>query len=160
MILLSHRGNLVRRRMELENHPNYVAEAIRKGFPCEIDMWMVRDRLYLGHDKPRHAVSKSWIFARKRRIYIHAKNAEALQFAMEFGFTCFWHETDDFAIVSNGTIMCHSNALHKTPDTEQFIVVLPDMDKYFFDRHDTGICSDKIELVAESIRKDTNVQES
>jgi hypothetical protein len=154
MILLSHRGNLVGRNQTFENHPNYISAAIRKGFQCEIDIWSINDMLYSGHDGPRYAISKSWLFARKRKLYIHAKNVDALKFVHDCGFACFWQDKDDFAIVNNGTIMCHSKILHKVPDMEQFIAVLPDMKRYFYDRHNTGICSDHIQYVAESIRKD------
>ena len=39
MKLISHRGNLEGRKPELENNPEYIDEALSKGYDVEIDVW-------------------------------------------------------------------------------------------------------------------------
>ena len=55
--LISHRGNLNGKNEDLENHPDYIMAAIHKGFDVEVDVWLYKDRLYLGHDKPQYPTS-------------------------------------------------------------------------------------------------------
>ena len=51
MKLISHRGNIDGRRPDLENNPDYILKAIDKGYDCEIDVWLLKNTIYLGHDK-------------------------------------------------------------------------------------------------------------
>ena len=39
MILISHRGNLNGPKPDQENSPNYINNAISKGYNVEIDVW-------------------------------------------------------------------------------------------------------------------------
>ena len=45
MVLISHRGNLEGKNIELENDPTYIDSAIEKGFDVEIDLWVDNDGL-------------------------------------------------------------------------------------------------------------------
>ena len=49
MIFISHRGNINGNNF-LENNPDYISETIGKGFDVEIDLWVKKGQLYLGHD--------------------------------------------------------------------------------------------------------------
>ena len=50
MILISHRGNLNGPKPLMENSPAYIEIAIKKNFHVEIDVWIKKNNLYLGHD--------------------------------------------------------------------------------------------------------------
>ena len=39
MILISHRGNINGKKPNYENKPEYIWEALRKGYHCEVDVW-------------------------------------------------------------------------------------------------------------------------
>ena len=52
MILISHRGNLNGKMPQNENHPDYIDEAIHAGYDVEVDVWMIDNELFLGHDEP------------------------------------------------------------------------------------------------------------
>ena len=45
MILIAHRGNTIGPNIEKENHPDYIDEAIKKGFDVEVD---IRGNLFDG----------------------------------------------------------------------------------------------------------------
>ena len=53
MKLISHRGNLHGKNPDLENRPDYILQALKKGYHCEIDVWLIRNKIFLGHDKIR-----------------------------------------------------------------------------------------------------------
>ena len=58
MIYISHRGNINGPNKKLENNPNYITDAINKGFDVEIDVNYKNSNFYLGHDKAQYLVSK------------------------------------------------------------------------------------------------------
>ena len=75
MIFISHRGNLEGKNTELENSEKYILNAISHGFDVEVDVWLIGDELYLGHDKPQYPTSLKFIL--NDRIWAHCKNVEA-----------------------------------------------------------------------------------
>ena len=75
MIFISHRGNINGKIKKLENNPDYIRSAIKKGFDVEIDVWF-KNGFYLGHDKPQFKVSKK--FLENKKLWCHAKNQDAL----------------------------------------------------------------------------------
>jgi len=54
MILISHRGNINGKKPNYENKPEYIWEALRKGYHCEIDVWFIDGKFKLGHDDPTY----------------------------------------------------------------------------------------------------------
>ena len=76
MHFISHRGNLKGPNKNLENKPNYIQEALDKGFDVEIDVWLNKEKFYLGHDKALYETDINFIGQKK--IWVHAKNIEAL----------------------------------------------------------------------------------
>jgi len=50
MILISHRGNIDGKQEGKENKPSYIAEAINRGFDCEVDIWFTDGKFVLGYD--------------------------------------------------------------------------------------------------------------
>ena len=41
MKLISHRGNILGRKKQLENNPNYIENTLKLGYDVEIDVWSV-----------------------------------------------------------------------------------------------------------------------
>ena len=46
MILISHRGNINGRDEDRENHPEYIQEALDRGYDVEIDLRCKNNRLF------------------------------------------------------------------------------------------------------------------
>lgn len=143
MILIAHRGLLEGPNPQIENHPDQIDLALSLGYDCEIDLWVLDDKFYLGHDGPQHAVSLDYIS--KPNLWIHAKNLDALYFLARHGkLNYFWHQEDDFTLTSSGYIWTYPGK----PLTLKSIMVLPEWTDSNFERlSDTdcfGICSDYV----------------
>ena len=106
MILISHRGNLVGPNINMENHPEYIEAAIASSYNCEIDLWTIKNELFLGHDIPQYKITIDFLINFKKSLWIHCKNLESLEYMIKINlnFTYFWHQTDDFTLTSNGYI--------------------------------------------------------
>ncbi len=139
MILISHRGNLNGKVVDRENHPDYIDEAIKAGYDVEIDVWMVDNEFYLGHDKPQYKVIYNWLSTRYEKLWIHCKNVEAVEWFNQNGFNYFWHEEDTVVLTSMNVLWAYPG---KQPIVGS-IAVLPEIHN---DKLDAciGICSDYI----------------
>ena len=51
--LISHRGNMKGKNPDRENHPDYIMEALNKGYHVEVDVHYKDGDLYLGHNEPK-----------------------------------------------------------------------------------------------------------
>jgi hypothetical protein len=104
--LISHRGNIAGPNPERENSPEYLMEAINLGLDVEVDIWVVENKIYLGHDKPDYLVDLDFLHLIKDKAWYHCKNVEALiMFSeSEVFFRYFWHQNDDYTITSTGHI--------------------------------------------------------
>ena len=58
MILISHRGNILGRKKQLENNPNYIDNTLKLGYDVEVDVWSIDKQFYLGHDEPQYKIEK------------------------------------------------------------------------------------------------------
>ena len=114
MILISHRGNISGPNPECENEPNYLIEALDKGFGIESDVWFLdNNRWYFGHDHPQYpVVMHKFIEKAGTRALFHCKNPAAInEFKRTFPFVdFFWHENDRFALTSHNQIIIHPKA--------------------------------------------------
>lgn len=143
MIFISHRGNINGNNPENENDPKYILEAISKGYECEIDVWFIKDRLYLGHDEPQYQVNLS--FLQNCKLWCHAKNLTALEYMLLHNVHCFWHQNDDYTITSKGYIW----AFPGKKLSNKSICVMPEKNNksnlFMNDiKKSAGICSDHI----------------
>lgn len=139
MVLVSHRGNIDGKNIELENNPSYIDTAIEKGYDVEIDLWVDNDGLYLGHDEPTFPIKIEWLQKRNHKLWIHCKNHKALETLYGSEFHYFWHHDDDVTLTSRGIIWAHP----KIQPLKNSIAVLPD--NYNWNLDDCmGICSDYI----------------
>ena len=141
MILISHRGNLEGRNENLENHPKYIEDAHNAGFYVEIDLWVIENKLYLGHDKPQFLIDSKFID--NKYLFVHCKNNSALTYMQNKNWDCdyFWHEDDYYTLTSKNKIWAHpkSNILPGS------ICVVKD-ENIFFEHYSNcfGICSDYV----------------
>lgn len=113
MLIISHRGNLTGPEPEKENSPEFIEAAIDNGYHCEIDVWLINDKLLLGHDYPKYEVNEKFLF--KEELWCHAKNLDALHFMLSNQIHCFWHEDDTQTITSKGYIWTHEKSKIYTP---------------------------------------------
>ena len=138
MYLISHRGNLNGIQKDMENEPEYISNAINKGFDVEVDVRFEKNKFFLGHDFSQFEINKEFLLNKK--IWCHAKTSEALSALDEIKAHFFWHQEDDYTITSKGYIWTYpgKKLLSKS------ICVLPEKANYK-EINCLGICSDFIE---------------
>jgi len=107
MLYISHRGNLEGLNPEKENNPEYIDEAIFKGYDVEIDLRVQDGNLFLGHDEPQYLITSSWLTERRNNLWIHVKDYGALVRIVRTELKFFCHEQDKYRSTSNGYIWSH-----------------------------------------------------
>jgi hypothetical protein len=144
MIFIAHRGNLNGPRIDLENNPQYINEALDLGFNVEIDIWYVNNQFLLGHDEPIYPTDIEWLSIRSGLLWIHCKDKTSLEELHLLNkqsniFNFFWHENDLATLTSKGYIW----ALPGKQPIKNTIAVMPEL---YNDNVSTciGICSDFI----------------
>lgn len=146
MKLIAHRGLTDGPNAEAENNPNQVEYALKLGYDCEIDLWLLNNEFYLGHDKPQYQIPRSFLATQK--LWIHAKNLEALHFLClrQYNYHFFWHESDAFCITSLGYIWTYP----KKELTNISVCVMPEL---FMNLKEVkqlncyGVCSDFVDQI-------------
>lgn len=142
MILISHRGNITGPIAEQENKPKYIDNAIQSGYNVEIDVWLIDDTIYLGHDKPEYQIDQAWLQDRKDILWIHCKNLNAVTYfhsTLVHRYNYFWHQEDDVTLTSRGFIWAYPG---KQP-IKRSIAVMPELNNDDVSQCE-GICSDYI----------------
>jgi glycerophosphoryl diester phosphodiesterase len=147
MKFIAHRGNITDQYPNLENTPQYIEEAIKKGFDVEIDVWK-NNYLYLGHDYPQYRIDIEFLKKHQDKLWCHAKNIEALEFLLKYNFHAFWHQNDSYTLTSKKYIWAFPKFMANG------ILVMPEnkFDTKFIleNKHNIkGICSDKIKYYRE-----------
>jgi hypothetical protein len=137
MILISHRGNLEGPNKN-ENSPDYIKQALSKGYECEIDVWYDNGLYYLGHDEPVYPIDIN--FLEDDRLWCHAKNLKALEQMLKENVHCFWHQEDSCTLTSKNILWSHPNV----EPPRNSIAVLPEI-KNQDTKNCYGLCSDYIE---------------
>lgn len=147
MIYISHRGNIAGRQPQLENNPNYIYEAIGKGFDVEVDLRYKDGKIFLGHDKPQYFLENSFIDDCAEYLWVHCKDKESLKYALDEGLNCFFHKSDDYTLTSRGYVWAfpgiakaNSSTIAVLPELFRTVEEIKDLDYY-------GYCSDIIEYI-------------
>jgi len=143
MIKIAHRGNTQGPNPEKENLPAYILDSIDKGFDCEIDLWLIENEIFLGHDQPDYKINEKFLFEFASKLWVHCKNLEALGFvtSTEGTINGFWHQEDDYTLTTNGHIWTYPTRA----TIEQCILVhLPPWEISNFQGRLKGICSDHL----------------
>lgn len=139
---ISHRGNILGPIPERENHPDYIREALLKGFDVEIDVWKINNKFILGHDAPQYEVDKKFLINSK--FWCHCKNIEAISDLAERGYLyhSFFHDTDGCTLTTQGWIWTYPG--YKIL-SQRAVAVMPErIENYDFSKAG-GICSDYVE---------------
>ena len=140
MIKIAHRGNVNGPSIH-ENQLWYIQKAIDLGYEAEIDVWIIRGKLWSGHNSAQYLLDMEFIIKNKNRLWIHCKNFEALDyFATVWGrdLKYFWHQEDDYTITNTGHIWTYPE---KNISKRSIIVDLEGKTEYTC----YGICSDYLE---------------
>jgi alpha-glucosidase (family GH31 glycosyl hydrolase) len=147
MMLISHRGNLTGKLPNLENNPEYIDIAIKKGFFVEIDLRTMNGKLFLGHDAPQYEINYDWLKRRSGSIWVHCKDKDALEYCLNNNLHCFWHDTDDYTITNRGYIWAYPGKESAGP---LCIMVMPERVwpvEEIKNLNTFGVCSDFVELI-------------
>lgn len=142
MILISHRGNINGKILNLENNPSYILSAIDEGYDVEVDIWVKNNNLYLGHDEPQYHITDDFILSNYERLWIHCKNFDSLVFLKDKKYdnvNYFWHETDKVTITSKGYFWVYPG----NQPIKNSISVMPELNNDDLSKC-IGICSDFI----------------
>ena len=147
MKLIAHRGLFNGPDVNLENRPEQIELALKKGYDCEIDLWYKNGELWLGHDHPDYHIREEWL--QQFGLWIHGKNLGALRWLTNTSLVYFWHQNDDYTLTSNNFIWTFPGK----PLTMRSIMVMPEyVDKSLENIRDAkcyGICSDFVEIIKE-----------
>jgi len=110
MILIAHRGNINGPNPKRENTILYIEEAINRGYDVELDLRILKDKIYIGHDKPIEEIKPNWLKKFKNKLWVHCKDTESLKYFADLkDYNYFWHKDDEFTITSKGFILSHTD---------------------------------------------------
>ncbi len=141
MIIISHRGNIRGPVPDKENRPSYVDCAIGNGYHVEIDIRLINDELWLGHDEPQYKVDHNWLDKRRHYLWLHCKNIEAAKECWSYHSFC--HTSDPFTYTSTEKIWLHDLSMRIDSNT---IIPLIDKDEVesfiSVSENPFGICTD------------------
>ena len=142
MIKIAHRGLIDGPNKEIENHPDTIQKSLEKGYDAEIDLWVIDDKLYLGHDEAQYNTTEEFIYT--KGLWIHAKNLEALQWLVnsQLDLNYFWHEEDCYTLTTKGSIWAYPGKTY----TENTVIVMPEWVEMDWDKLRVtccyGVCTD------------------
>lgn len=108
MKIISHRGNLSGKDLGRENKHHAIDECIEMGIDVEVDFWYINGEFFLGHDNPETKIDEIFLISRKKHLWIHSKNFEAVECLSSYKeLNWFWHETDKLTLTSKNKIWCY-----------------------------------------------------
>lgn len=125
MKYICHRANLNGKDLDRENNPSSIIECLNLGFDVEIDVRLIKDKWFLGHDEPQYEVGLN--FLKNKNLWIHAKTIETCAALIDYyDINVFFHDKDDMTITSRGWIwvypgkpICHRNCIAVLPESVQ-----------------------------------------
>lgn len=125
MKVISHRANISGPNPLFENHPDNIDKCIKFGYDVEVDVRLIDDSFYLGHDSPDYCVTIEWIHERKDNLWIHCKDLNSLDkfSAEQSDFNYFWHQEDDYTLTSRGFIWTYPG---KKVSNSRGVLVMPE----------------------------------
>lgn len=146
MKLIAHRGLLNGPDTDLENNPFQIKSALNKGFDCEIDLWAIDNKFFLGHNNPTYEIPYN--FLENPGLWIHAKNLDALYIlGADPKLNFFWHQNDFYTLTSHGYIWTYPGY----ELTQNSIMVLPEWVDASLENTKNlncfGICSDYVNII-------------
>lgn len=107
MKMICHRANMIGPNPNMENNPEYINKTLHAGYDVEIDVWLLSDGFYLGHDNPTYKINK--YFLQNQKIWSHCKNLEAYMFLLKHqDINCFFQNEEEVVLTSRGYLWSHS----------------------------------------------------
>lgn len=140
MKLISHRGNIDSLKPDLENSPKYIDAAINLGYDVEIDIRLINDELFLGHDAPDYKITLKWLLDRKNNLWIHTKNFTALSYLIDYDIKTFYHKKEDHVIINNCNLIWSHNLYEANEKSIIPLLNISEMNNINYNVY--GICSD------------------
>ncbi len=141
MIIIAHRANIDDNTQHMqENNPEQITKCLNQGFDAEIDVWKIKDEMFLGHDKPQYKIEYN--FLENKKLWCHAKNYEALMVMVHnHKINCFWHDTDKYTVTSRGFVWVYPDV--ELPDNS--VAVMPEKTNYSIKdlKKCYAVCTDK-----------------
>jgi len=138
--IISHRANLYGPDSSRENYLKSIKECISLGFDVEIDLRTKGKNLYLGHDDLQEKVSLDFLIENNKKLWIHCKDFETLNFMIDKKLHYFWHQKDDYTLTSKKIIWTYPN---KLVDKKSIIVCLTKKQHMkYVNSNCLGICTD------------------
>jgi len=109
MKIISHRGNINGPIPKKENRPSYIDSAIQLGYEVEIDLRVINNEFWLGHDEPQYKIELLWMRLRKEKLWFHCKDMEsALMLAsLDDDFKYFCHSSEPYVCTSHKYLWIH-----------------------------------------------------
>lgn len=149
VIYIAHRGNLTGANTEKENSPQYIEEAIDRGFHVEVDVWCIKNELYLGHDMPQYRIDELFLLQRHKVLWIHCKNLEALDYLLKHrNLNVFVHDKDMATLTSHNYVWTYPGCKYYPQNS---ICVMPEWEVSDVTRAESqnyvGVCSDYVESI-------------
>jgi hypothetical protein len=143
MILISHRGNIDCHQSWNENHPEYIQAAIDAKYDVEMDVRLIGNELFLGHDTPDYLVSLDWLVERRDHLWVHCKNFAALSYLIDHNLRIFYHQKENHTIINNSNLIWSHDLSEANEKSIIPLLSLEDIAK-FKGTHVAGICSDYV----------------
>ena len=126
MRIIAHRANLYGPSKDKENTLDQIYKSIEYGFDVEIDLRIINQEIFLGHDQANELISLNKLLKISNYLWIHCKNIDALEYFNQKNFNnvfnFFWHQEDKYTLTSKGYIWSYPGT-NLTPNS---INVLPE----------------------------------
>lgn len=162
MKFIAHRGNSYGKQEKLENQPGHVDFALNAGYDAEVDLWVVDNKLWLGHDEPTYEVDKDWLYKRSNKLWVHVKSLSTIDSlvtnhlfdGLDEMLNWFWHENDKVTLTSTGSLWCFpevflANSVVNQPSDESVFWRL----KLYKTANFIGVCHDNVDMVKRVIQE-------
>lgn len=154
MKYIAHRGLIDGPNKELENRPEQIKTVLEMGYDCEVDLWRIGQKWFLGHDAPQYEVDEE--FVKLDGLWIHCKNLEALYVlstSTNFLYTFFWHQNDDFTLTSDGYIWTYPDKDLSNISIAVMPELFPKYWEYIKQVEIAGVCTDYItKFIEETVK--------
>lgn len=144
--IISHRGNIAKPIPERENKPSYIDAAIQLDYDVEVDLRLIDNKLWLGHDSPEVQVNENWLLERSSNLWVHCKNTQAANYLSLFPnkFQYFCHTKDPFVLTSTGKLWIDQLDQHMG-----YNAIIPLMSKNDIENYNhppvSGYCTDHVQ---------------
>lgn len=151
--LIAHRGCVEGPNTEKENSPAFLLDALTKGYHTEVDLWYSEheDKWFTGHDFIQYPIEWNFLYRWRYMMWCHSKNIPTLLELQKREMHCFFHNTDDAVLTSQGFIWTY-------PRKELIlgvisIAVLPEKVPQWDLSNAWGVCTDYVKKYEQDLNE-------